>query len=82
MIGIVSLNNVIANKLLPLDWNIWNHITEQADNCYNAIFKKCDFKKGLQWYVKSIVLIVIKHLQMNQILALNNPLGVDMPLNK
>ena len=27
-------------------------------------------------------MITIKHLQMNQILLLNNPLRVDMPLNK
>ena len=27
-------------------------------------------------------MIVIKYLQMNQILALNNLWGVDMPLNK
>ena len=27
-------------------------------------------------------MIVIKDLQMNQILALNNPLGVDMLLNQ
>ena len=27
-------------------------------------------------------MITIKYLQMNQILALNNPLGVDMSLNK
>ena len=27
-------------------------------------------------------MIVIQHLQMNQIFALNNPLGVDMLLNK
>ena len=26
--------------------------------------------------------IKIKHLEINQILALNNPYGVDMPLNK
>ena len=27
-------------------------------------------------------MITIEHLQMNQILTLNNPLGNDMPLNK
>ena len=32
--------------------------------------------------IKNIVTITIKHLQMNQILALNNPYGGDMPLNK
>ena len=28
------------------------------------------------------VLILFKHLQINQILALNNPWGIDMSLNK
>ena len=28
------------------------------------------------------IVIAMKHLQMNQISALNNPWGVDMPLNK
>ena len=32
--------------------------------------------------IENIVMIVIKCLQMNQISALNNPPGVDMPLNK
>ena len=36
-------------------------------------FKKCN---------ENIVIITIKHLQINQILALNNPQRVDMPLNK
>ena len=27
-------------------------------------------------------MIIIKNLQSNQISALNNPLGIDMPLNK
>ena len=31
---------------------------------------------------KNIVLIITYHLQFNQILALNNPLKVDMPLNQ
>ena len=33
------------------------------------------------WNIENIV-VRIKYLQMNQISALNNPLGVDMPLNK
>ena len=28
----------------------------------------------MQWNIENIVMITIKHLQMNQILALNNPL--------
>ena len=39
-------------------------------------------KKWLQWNIGNIVMIVNKCLQMNQILVLNNPLGIDMPLNK
>ena len=30
----------------------------------------------------NLVMIIIKNLQSNQILILNNPLGVDVPLNK
>ena len=36
----------------------------------------------MQWNIKNIDMITIKHLLMNQILALNNPLGIDMLLNK
>ena len=38
--------------------------------------------KKIQCSIESIVMITIKHLSMNQILALNNPSEVDMPLNK
>ena len=31
---------------------------------------------------ENIVLIIIKHLQMNQNLVLDNPVGIVMPLNK
>ena len=34
----------------------------------------------MKWNIKNIV--IIKHLQMSQILALNNPWGTDMPLDK
>ena len=34
------------------------------------------------WNIENIVIITIKHLQINKISALNNPLGVDMLLNK
>ena len=42
------------------------------------------FKKWLQQNIENIkkVMITIKHLQMNQILALNDPYGFDMPLNE
>ena len=32
--------------------------------------------------MKNIVMVVIKHLLMNQISTLNKPQGVDMPLKK
>ena len=35
-----------------------------------------------KWNLRKIVMIRIKHFEMNQILALNNPLGVDMLLDK
>ena len=31
----------------------------------------------MQWNIKNIVIILIKYLQMNQILALDNPWGVE-----
>ena len=36
----------------------------------------------MQWLIENIGMITIKHLEMNNILVLNNPLGVDMLLNK
>ena len=39
-------------------------------------------KKKVQWNIENIVMITLKQLQMNQISALNDPLGVDIPLNK
>ena len=46
--------------------------------------KKCDFKKvTCNAMLKiSIVMIIIKHLQMNKISALNNPQGINILLNK
>ena len=35
----------------------------------------------MQWNIENIVMIIIKHLQMNKISVLNNLQGVDMPLN-
>ena len=32
--------------------------------------------------IENIVMIIIKHLEMNKIWALNNPWRVDIPLNK
>ena len=36
----------------------------------------------MQQNIENRVMIVIYHLEMNQISALNNPLGVDISLNK
>ena len=36
----------------------------------------------LKHQTKSLVMITIKHFEINQILALNSLSGVDMPLNK
>ena len=51
---------------------------------YNYVqTNKYKLKKGMfQWSIENKAIIVIKHLQINKILALNNPLGVDMLLNK
>ena len=37
------------------------------------IDKKMSNFKMMQWNIVNIVMITIKHLQINQILALNNP---------
>ena len=34
------------------------------------------------WDIKNVVKITTKHLQINQISALDNPQGTDIPLNK
>ena len=36
----------------------------------------------MQYNIKNIVIIMIKHFQMNQISALNNPYRVNVPFNK
>ena len=36
----------------------------------------------MQWNNDNIIMITIKHLQMNQILALYNSYRVDIPLKK
>ena len=38
--------------------------------------------KETQWNIENIAIITVKYLQMDQISALNNPQGVDMPLYK
>ena len=35
-----------------------------------------------KWNIENIIISIIKHWQMNQILELNNPKRVVMPLNK
>ena len=45
------------------------------------IDKKVQFLKN-SIFIENIIITVIKHLQINEILALNNPLGVDVILNK
>ena len=45
------------------------------------IDKKVQVKK-MQCKIEYLVAITIKYLPINQILALNKPSGVDMPLNK
>ena len=44
------------------------------------IIDKSKIKKTTQFNIENIVVVTIKHLQMNQILALNNPYRVGMPL--
>ena len=44
------------------------------------IIGKSDIK--MQWNMKNNVMITIKHLQMNPLLAMVSPLGIDMPLGK
>ena len=64
-------------KLLVIDKNTWNYtimyklfvlgiidIIQLKTNDYKQFFKK------LQLYIKNIIMIKIKHLQMNKILAL------------
>ena len=44
--------------------------------------KKKKIKKTMKWNIENIALITLQYLQMNQVSTLNNPKGVDMPLNK
>ena len=75
-------NHLTMLKLLVLDRNTWFHITMWTNDYYNQIDGDI-CKKWLQLNIKkNKVMIIIKYLQMNQISTLNNPQGVDMPLNK
>ena len=77
IIEIVSLNHIIVYILFVFDRNTWNHTTVFKQ----MIIDKVPFKK-MHWNIESIVIVIIKHLEMKQTLALNKPLGVDMLLNK
>ena len=60
---------VICKKMEYSISQNWCSISVQINNYRqkkNAIFK-------MQWNIENIVMITIKHLQMNRILALNNP---------
>ena len=37
----------------------------QTNDYYRHIKKKIQFKKGFKWNIENIVMILIKHLQMN-----------------
>ena len=78
---IVTLNHIIEYKFLVLDRNTWNNTIAYklfvlrileivTTNDYRQI--KVQIKK-MQWNIENIVMITIKYLQINQILALNNP---------
>ena len=36
----------------------------------------------MQWNIENIVICIIKHLQISEISALDNPSEVDIPLNR
>ena len=59
--------------MIPYDIGQTNH---------EKLMEKSVVKKWLQWNIENIVMIIMKDLQMNQILVSNNPLAVDMPLYK
>ena len=81
--------------LLKLGSVLYTHATYKLSNTVNNIFYMfiyiyhCLYRnyhyykqKFAMWYWKYwIVIIVIKHLEMIQVLALNNPSEVDMWLN-
>ena len=46
-----------------------------------TIAKQTAMKKWLQWNVENIIMTIVKHLELNLMTALNNPKGVDVPLN-
>ena len=45
------------------------------------MYKKVQLEK-MQWHIENLLMIVRIHFKMKQILALNNPKAVDVPLNK
>ena len=49
-------------------------------NANKCLLKKVHFR--MSYNIENIIMIIIKHLEINQVSALADPLGVDMPLNK
>ena len=54
----------------------------KVDMPFNKNQTKQNNLEKMHWNIKNIVMITIKHFVMDQILALDNPEGVDMLLNK
>ena len=57
-------------KLFVLDRDTWYQIIMPTNN--DRQIRKSAFYK-MQWNIENIVIIIIKHLQINQILVLHNP---------
>ena len=53
-----------------------------AKNAYRQMKKKKkkNTTKKMQWIIENIIMIIIKHLEINKILALNNQQAIDVPL--
>ena len=75
---------MIVYKLLVLDKNTWNHATvcELFILDKNTWYTNCVQTNDYRQAKKCSIMITIKYVQINQISVLNNPYGVDMPLNK
>ena len=71
MIRILETIQLSANFLY------WNGILDII-----TVSKQKSAIKKIEWIIENIVRITIKHLEINQILAVNNPSDVDVLLKK
>ena len=80
------LSGPLSMEVPGSNWSLWKSFLLYTwygqTYVQRQIFREFNLKKKKKKFNEDMFLIAIKHLEINQILALSNPSGVDMPLNK